>query len=63
MVGNISSFTLHTGRPADVEEETRKCLLEAKKTNKVIAGCSNVIVSGTPMKNVEIMLKTISKYR
>jgi len=63
MVGNISSFTLHTGSPGDVEEETRKCLLEAKKTNKVIAGCSNVIVSGTPMKNVEVMLKTISKYR
>lgn len=63
MVGNISSFTLHTGSPADVEEETRKCLLEAKKTNKVIAGCSNIIISETPMKNVEIMLKTISKYR
>jgi uroporphyrinogen-III decarboxylase len=63
MIGNISSFTLHTGCPADVEEETRSCLLEAKETGKVIAGCSNVIMPQTPMKNVETMLMTISKYR
>lgn len=63
MVGNISSFTLHTGSLADVEEEARSCLLEARETNKVIAGCSNIIISETPMKNVECMLKTISKYR
>ncbi len=63
MVGNISSFTLHTGSPSDVEEETRNCLLEAGETGKVIVGCSNIIISGTPMENVEAMLATISKYR
>ena len=61
--GNISSFTLHTGTPAEVEAETRSCLLEAKETNKVIAGCSNIIISETPMRNVAAMLETISNYR
>jgi uroporphyrinogen-III decarboxylase len=63
MVGNISSFTLHTGSRADVEAETRACLMEAKQTNKVIAGASNLIVCETPFENVEAMLETISKYR
>jgi uroporphyrinogen-III decarboxylase len=63
MIGNISSFTLHTGSPAEVAAETRACLTEAKQTNKVIAGCSNIIVSETPFENVEAMLETISKCR
>lgn len=63
MVGNISSFTLHTGTPADVREETRACLEEAKQTNKVIAGCSNIIICETPMANVDALLETIAKYR
>lgn len=63
MVGNISSHTLHTGTPADVEREVRECLDEARKTNKVITGCSNIIISETPAKNIEAMLDTIAKYR
>lgn len=63
MVGNISSFTLHTGSPAEVAAETRACLFEAKQTNKVIAGCSNIIVPETPLQNVEAMLRAISECR
>jgi len=63
MVGNIASFTLHTGTPQDVEDEVKKMLDEARKTNKVITGCSNIIISETPMKNVDAMLKAIAKYR
>ena len=63
MMGNISSFTLHTGTPADVAAETRACLDEAKATNKVIAGCSNIIICETPMANVAAMLETLAKYR
>ena len=63
MVGNISSFTLHTGSPEDVEVETRACLEEARETGKVIAGCSNIIISETPDRNVDVMLETIAKYR
>ncbi len=63
MIGNISSFTLHTGSPKDVESETRACIEEARRTNKVIAGCSNIIISETPDENVDAMLETIAKYR
>lgn len=63
MIGNIASATLHTGRPDEVEAETRACLEEAKQTGKVIAGCSNMIMSETPQRNVDVMLETIAKYR
>jgi uroporphyrinogen decarboxylase len=63
MLGNISSFTLHTGTPDDVRAETRACLDEARQTNKVIAGCSNIIVSETPDENVDAMLETIRECR
>jgi uroporphyrinogen decarboxylase-like protein len=63
MLGNISSFTLHTGSPDDVREETRACIEEAKATNKVLAGCSNIIICETPMANVNAMLETLAKHR
>lgn len=63
MVGNLSSHVLHTGTPADVEREVRECLDEARKTNKMITGCSNIIISETPAENVEAMMKAIAKYR
>jgi len=63
MFGNISSFTLHVGSPKDVAAETRACVEEAKATGKVVVGCSNIIVSETPMENVDAMLTTIETYR
>lgn len=63
MIGNISSYTLHTGSVEDVIAETRACVEEARTTGKVIVGCSNLIVPETPMRNVEAMIKTIEKYR
>jgi len=63
MVGNISSFILHMGSPEEVAAETRACLAEAKQTNKVVAGCSNIIVPETPLENMEAMLDTIAEYR
>jgi uroporphyrinogen decarboxylase len=63
MVGNISSHTLHTGTPADVEREVRECLDEARQTNKVVTGCSNIIISETPPANIAAMLQAIAKYR
>jgi len=63
MIGNISSHTMHTGTPAEVEAETRACLEEARKTGRVLAGCSNIVVSETPDENVDALLNTISRYR
>jgi len=63
MFGNISSHTLHTGSVDDVVRETRECLDEARATGRVVTGCSNIIISETPMANVEAMMKTMEKYR
>ena len=63
MVGNISSFTLHTGSVDDVVAETRACMEEAQATGKVIVGVSNLIVPETPPANVEAMLKIIEEYQ
>jgi len=63
MIGNISSHTLHTGTVEDVVRETRECLDEAAETGRMITGCSNIIISQTPMENVHAMLDAIEKYR
>lgn len=63
MFGNISSYALHVGSTEDVIAETRACLEEARATNKVVVGCSNIIICESPMRNVEAMLETIEKYR
>jgi len=63
MMGNIASFTLHTGTPEDVRRETRACVEEARATGKVIAGCSNIIICETPMENVHAVLETLARYR
>ena len=63
MFGNITSHLLHMGSPEDVIAQTRACVEEAHATNKVVVGCSNIIITETPMKNVDAMLETIEKYR
>lgn len=63
MVGNISSRVLHMGTPEDVEREVRECLEEARQTNKVITGCSNMILSETPPENIDALLNAIAKYK
>jgi uroporphyrinogen decarboxylase len=63
MLGNISCHLLHTGTPDAVREQTRACIEEAKATNKVIAGCSNIIPCQAPMANVDAMLETLSRCR
>jgi len=63
LIGNVTSHTLHTGTPAQVEAETRDCMEEAKRTGKGIVGCSNIIICETPMANVRAMMETMEKYR
>ncbi|MBN1807782.1 MAG: hypothetical protein JW909_01855 [Planctomycetes bacterium] len=62
MIGNISSYTLHTGKPGDVEREVKECIDEARLTNKVVTGCSNIVISETPPENVDAMLNAIAKH-
>lgn len=63
LIGNVTSHTLHTGTPAQVEAETRACMEEAKRTGKGIVGCSNIIICETPMENVRAMMGAMAKYR
>jgi uroporphyrinogen decarboxylase len=63
MLGNISCHLLDTGTPDEVREQTRKCIEQAKATNKVIAGSSNLILPTTPRANVDALLETLDRYR
>ncbi len=60
MVGGISSWTLHRGTSDEVRAEVQLCVQEARETGKLVAGCSNVIVSQTPDENVDALLQTLS---
>ncbi len=61
LLGNISSHTVHRGRPDEVIQETRACLDEARQCRGVIAGLSNYFVPGTPIANVEAVLDALRK--
>ncbi len=62
VLGNISSVTLHTGTEEDVRRETRVSLEESGGLN-YIAGPSNAIVHGTPVRNIYAMLEEIESFK
>ena len=63
LMGGINSWTLHRGTRQDVVAETRAALAVAKKTNGVIAGCSNYVLRGTSMDNFWAMMDTLYENR
>ncbi|HIE18793.1 TPA: hypothetical protein EYP75_03615 [Candidatus Bathyarchaeota archaeon] len=63
LIGNISSYTLHSGTREEVIAETLSCLREAKRSRGIIVGVSNYIVPGTPKENIKALMETIHKYR
>jgi uroporphyrinogen-III decarboxylase len=63
LLGNISSFILHRGAKAEVIAETRACLEAAKQYGSIIVGCSNQIVSQTPIENFWAMMDTLHRHR
>lgn len=62
ILGNVSSFTLCNGTEEQVREETRATLTESAGYD-YIAGPSNAIVHGTPVKNVWAMVEEIKKFK
>jgi hypothetical protein len=62
-LGNISSFTLHRGRAEDVVRETLDCLAAAREFGGIIVGCSNQVVSQTPLENFWAMMDTLHRHR
>ena len=63
LMGNIASGTLHRGTKEDVINETMACLEVAKEKGSCIVGCSNQIVSQTPVENWWAMIETIQNNR
>ena len=63
MIGNISSYTLHTGTKEDVIRETMSCLDEARRSRGIIVGVSNYIMPGTPEENLWAMIETMKEHR
>jgi uroporphyrinogen decarboxylase-like protein len=63
LLGNISSHTLHQGTPEDVAAETLSCLEDARRHGNIIVGCSNQVVSETPRRNFQAMVKLMERYR
>lgn len=62
ILGNVSSATLHNGSEEEVREETKATLAESKGRN-YIAGPSNAIMHGTPVRNIFAMVEEIEKYK
>ena len=62
ILGNVSSTTLCNGTEAEVRAETQAGLRESGGLN-YIAGPSNAIVHGTPVRNVYAMREEIERYR
>jgi len=63
LLGGIRSAVLHMGSEADVLEETRTALEDAREIGGCIVGCSNQVVAPTPERNVWTMMETIDRYR
>ena len=63
LIGNISSYTLHTGTKEDVIRETMSCLDEARRSRGIIVGVSNYILPGTPEENLWAMIEAMEKCR
>lgn len=63
LLGNISSGLVHTGTPEQVRKATLECLELAKQKGRIVVGCSNAVVPGTPPANLEAMLGTIDRCR
>jgi hypothetical protein len=63
LLGGVNSATLHRGTPDDVRAEVRAALDVARRCHGVIVGCSNMIVAGTPIANVEAMMQALHAER
>jgi len=59
LLGGINSYTLHRGTPDDVVRETLAALEAAHELGSMMIGCSNLVVSQTPMDNFWAMMETL----
>ena len=59
LLGGINSATLHRGTRDDVVRETLAALEVAHDLGSILVGCSNLIVSQTPMASFWAMMETL----
>lgn len=62
LFGNLSSALLHRGTPEAVEAATRACCRTARERGRIVVGCSNQVVAGTPEANLNAMLRALEAY-
>jgi hypothetical protein len=63
LLGGIRSGVLHRGSEAEVVEETRSAVEDARAIGGCIVGCSNQVVAPTPERNVWAMMETLERWR
>jgi uroporphyrinogen-III decarboxylase len=63
LMGNISSWTMSQGAPADVEAEVRSCMDAARERRGIIVGMSNYVQPETPPANIDALLEAVERYR
>jgi len=63
LLGGISSHTLHVGSSEEVIAETLTSIEVAKELGRIIVGVTNLPVPGTPVSNIEAMLRTVEDNR
>lgn len=63
LFGNLSSSLLHLGDPDGIRKQVRACIDVAKGEGRIVLGCSNQFVIGTPLENMRAMNDTIEAYR
>jgi len=61
LLGNISSYMLHRGSKEEVVAETLDCIEAGKEYGGIVVGCSNQVVSQTPVENFWAMMETLHK--
>jgi len=62
VIGNVDVKILAEGTKEDVEREVRRCIDTAAKYSAYILSTSCEVSPGTPLENVEYMMKVAKEY-
>lgn len=62
-IGNLSSHTVHVGTPEEIVDEAQRAFDAARRYSGIVVGASNYLVPGTPMRNVEALLRALQNLR
>ncbi|HIC89235.1 MAG TPA: hypothetical protein EYP04_07505, partial [Anaerolineae bacterium] len=63
LIGNMHQLrTLLNGTPDEVEQECRKLIAKAGPGGGYILSASGCLSEGTPLKNIEAMVRAAEKY-